>query len=235
MTVAVVPRDEAEARVWATGLEVSALLVDVPWVLIGAQMVMLLEHEAGRPSGRTTGDVDAVVDVRALPGGTRTAAERLLTAGYEPASAEHPYRFVHGRSSVDLLAPDHLGRHVDLTTIPPATTTGIPGGSRALATKRLIEVDIAGVGTGALPIPSLPGAIALKVRAWHARHAPRDAEDLVRLLSLVTDVAVVRGDLKLGERRGLAQIVPLADTANRAWRVVIDSDDAQAAFARLSD
>jgi len=27
-----------------------------PWVLIGAQMVILLEREAGRSSGRTTGD-----------------------------------------------------------------------------------------------------------------------------------------------------------------------------------
>lgn len=235
MTVAIIPRDDAEARVWATALEVSALFVDVPWVLIGAQMVMLLEHEAGRPSGRTTGDVDAVVDVRALAGGTRAAAERLVAAGYEPASAEHPYRFVYGTASVDLLAPDHLGRNADLTTIPPATTTAIPGGSRALATRRLIEVDIIGVGSGTLPIPSIPGAIVLKVRAWHSRHAPRDAEDLVRLLSLVTDVEAVGGELKPGERRGLARVAPLTDATNRAWRAVVDRDDAQAAYARLSD
>jgi hypothetical protein len=40
---------------------------------------------------------------------------------------------------VDLLAPDHLGAHADLTTIPPATTTEIPGGSRALATRRGLD------------------------------------------------------------------------------------------------
>lgn len=51
MTVKVIPRDVAEAQVWATALEVTALFVDVPWILVGAQMVMLLEHEAGRPSG----------------------------------------------------------------------------------------------------------------------------------------------------------------------------------------
>lgn len=75
----------------------------------------------------------------------------------------------------------------------------------------------------------------LKVRAWHARHAPRDAEDLVRLLSLVTDVEAVRGELKPGERQGLAQVAPLTDAANRAWRTVLNRDDAQAAFARLAD
>jgi predicted nucleotidyltransferase len=235
VTVAIIPRDDAEARVWATALEVAAMFVDVPWVLVGAQMVMLLEDEAGRVSGRATGDVDAVVDVRALTGGARAAAERLVAAGYEPASAEHPHRFISGTASVDLLAPDHLGRHADLTTIPPATTTAIPGGSRALATRRTIEVEISGVGAGALPVPSLPGAIALKVRAWHARHAPRDAEDLVRLLSLVPDVEAVRGELKPGERRGLAQVAPLTDAANRAWRAVLDPDDAQAAFARLAE
>lgn len=105
MTVAVLPGGEPEAQVWATSLEVSRLFADVPWVLIGAQMVMLLEREAGRPSGRTTGDVDAVVDVRVLTGGTGAAAARLVAAGYEPDSAEHPHRFVRTTSQVDLLAP----------------------------------------------------------------------------------------------------------------------------------
>jgi hypothetical protein len=45
----------------------------------------------------------------------------------------------------------------------------------------------------------------------------------------------MHGDLKPSERRALAQIVPLSDVANRAWRAVIDPDDAQAAFTRLSD
>lgn len=235
MTVAVRPGNDAEAQVWATALEVARLFADLPWVLIGAQMVMLLEHEARRPSGRTTGDVDAVVDVRVFAGGTRTASERLVAAGFDLASARHPYRFIRGTAQVDVLAPDHLGHHADLTTIAPAMTTEIPGGSRALATRRLVEVTVASVGSGVLPIPSLAGAIALKVRAWHARQTPRDAEDLVRLLALVTDVAAVRGELKTAERLGLGRVAPLADEAHQAWRAVPDPDDAQAAFARLSD
>lgn len=235
MTVAILPRDEAEARVWATALHVASLFPDVPWVLIGAQMVMLLEWEAGRPSGRTTGDVDVVIDVRVLAGGTKAAAERLVAAGFEPASAQHPYRFIRGTEQVDLLAPDHPGDHVDLTTIEPATTTEIPGGSRALATRRAVDVDVAGIGSGSISIPSLAGAIVLKVSVWQARKAARDAEDLVRLLALVEDVEAVRGDLKPEERRRLGRIAPLADRAHRGWRVVADSNDARAAFARLSD
>lgn len=235
MTVAFVPRDEAEAQVWATALEAARLFADVPWVMIGAQMVILLEREAERPTTRTTGDVDAVVDVRALTGGTRAAAARLIAAGYELATAEHPHRFVRGTAQIDLLAPDHLGVNVDLTTIPPATTTEIPGGSRALATRRVIEVAIVGDGSGALPIPSVAAAIVLKMRAWHARHALRDAEDLVRLLALVADVEAVRSEMKPAERRGLGRTTPLADATHRAWRAVLDPDDAQAAFARLAD
>jgi predicted nucleotidyltransferase len=206
----------------------------VPWALIGAQMVMLLEREAGRSSGRTTGDVDVIVDVRVLARATRTAAERLVAAGYGPDTAEHPHRFVRGTAQVDLLAPDHLGANADLTTIPPAATTSIPGGSRALATRRLIEVDLVGGGSGTLPIPSLAGATVLKMHAWHARHARRDVEDLVRLLALVTDVESVRAELKPAERRGLAQVAPLADASHLAWRAVPDPADAQSALVRLS-
>lgn len=235
MTVTILPGDDAEAVVWSTALDVARLFDDLPWVVIGAQMIMLLEREAGRPSGRTTGDVDAVVDVRILARGMRAAADRLVAAGFELGSAEHPYRFVRGAEQVDLLAPDHLGEHVDLTTIPPSVTTEIPGGSRALATSRKVDVDIIGIGSGALQVSSVAGAIVLKVHAWHARQSLRDAEDIVRLLALITDVETVAGELKVAERRMLGQVAPLADRVHGAWRAVPDSDDARAAFARLSD
>lgn len=209
------------------------LFADVPWVIIGAQMIMLLEREQDVTSGRTTQDLDAIVDVRAVVGGSRTAAGRLTGAGYEP-SAEHPHRFVRGADQVDLLAPDHLGPNVDLTTVPPMTTVAIPGGSRALATRRLLDVDVTGVGAAQLPVPSVAGAIVLKVHAWQARQASRDAEDLVRLLDLVQDVDEVRGALKPAERRRLAAIAPLADERSMAWRAARDPDNARAAFARLS-
>jgi predicted nucleotidyltransferase len=234
MTVAIQPASDAEARVWATALKLTGLFADVPWVLIGAQMVMLLEGEAGRPSGRTTGDVDVVVDVRAVAGATRAAAQRLVAAGFEPTSAQHPYRFVRMDAQVDLLAPDHLGPRTDLTTIPPATTVEIPGGTRALATARRLEVDVVGVGSGALPVPSLAGAIVLKVLAWHARQAARDVEDLVRLLAVVIDVEPLSRELKHSERQALSRVRPLSDPAHSAWRVATDREDAQAAFDRLA-
>jgi predicted nucleotidyltransferase len=234
MTVDVLPGSGEEAAVWATAIDVSEILGDLPWVLVGAQMVMLLEREAGRPSGRTTGDVDAMVDVRAVAGATRTAAVRLLAAGFEPEGRDHPYRFHRGAEQVDILAPDNLGRRADLTTVPPGTTAAILGGTRALATRRVLEVRVIGGPAGLLPVPSLAGGIVLKLRAWESRQAERDAEDLVRLLSLVGDVEAMRAALKPAERRLLGQVRPLAGERSRIWRVAADPDDARAAFLRLA-
>ena len=233
MSLRIDPLGAVEAGLWRATLEVAALFDDVPWVIIGAQMIMLLEREQGVTSGRTTRDLDAIVDVRALAGGSRTAASRLTGAGFEP-SAEHQHRFVRGADEVDLLAPDHLGSRTDLTTIPPMTTVAIPGGSRALATRRLLAVEVSGAGSGSLPVPSVVGAIVLKVHAWQARQAPRDADDLVRLLELVGDVDEVRDALKPAERRRLASIRPLADDRSAVWKAARDPDNARAAFARLS-
>jgi predicted nucleotidyltransferase len=171
--------------------------------------------------------------VRAIAGGSRTAASRLVVAGFEP-SAEHPHRFLRGPDAVDLLAPDHLGSRADLTTVPPMTTVAIPGGSRALATRRLLAVEVTGGGSRSLPVPSVAGAIVLKGHAWQARQAPRDADDLVRLLELVGDVDEVRGALKPAERRRLASVLPLTDERSSAWGAARDPGIARAAFARLS-
>lgn len=229
------PRDLAEAALWKTTLEVATIFTDIPWLLVGAQMVMMLEREAGRVSGRSTGDIDAVVDLRVMSTGIRTAAKRLLRAGFSPAGDVHPYRFLRGREQVDLFAPDHLGAHADLTTVPPMQTTEIPGGTRALRTARLVPVRIRGAGEGRLPIPSIAGAIVLKTRAYETRRALRDVEDLARLLGLVADAAVVRAELKPAERAALAAVTPLRDPHSRLYRASFAPDDAYSAFRRLAD
>jgi hypothetical protein len=232
--VVIVPRSDAEAALLRTTIEVAGLFHAIPWAVVGGQMVLLLELENGRPAGRTTRDLDTIVDVRAMVNATRLAAERLLAAGFAP-SAEHPRRFVRGRDTVDLLAPDHLGGRVDLTTIPPLVTTEIAGGSRALETRRALDIDVVGVGLAELQVPSLAGAIAMKSAAYLARRAGRDLEDLVRLFALVDDVNALRDELKPAERRRLGSISGLRDGASPVWSITADPDDARAAFARLAD
>lgn len=232
--IVVIPSNDPEAALWRMTAEVAVILRELPWVVVGGQMVILLELERGRPPGRATRDLDAIVDVKSAPSGTRIAARRLLAAGFTE-SAEHPHRFVRGQDVVDLLAPDHLGRRADLTTIPPHATIEIAGGRRAVETSRIVEVDIAGIGLTELRLPSLGGAIALKSVAYGARRAERDLEDLVRLLTLVGDVDSLRRELTPIERRHLGSIAALRDGAHPAWRLAADPDDARAALARLAD
>lgn len=231
--IRVVPAGDAERALWRTTTEVAQLFADWPWVIIGAQMVMLLELEMDHPSGRSTRDLDVVLDARLVVGITHQAAERLSRAGFEP-SAEHGHRFLRGRDQVDILAPDNLGERADLTTIAPHKTIGVAGGSRALATRRLVFTDIADVAAIDLPLPSLAASIGLKAHAFTARREQRDLCDLVRLLALVGDIETVRLELRPSERRLLGSIVELVDPDHRCWSLVDGADDARAALARLT-
>ena len=57
---------EAEDDLWRLLREMSTLLRGLPWTLVGGLMVRVIEAEHGAVTTWTTGDVDAVLDVRAL-------------------------------------------------------------------------------------------------------------------------------------------------------------------------
>jgi hypothetical protein len=231
--LSVIPSGPMEARLWRTTLELCSLFADWPWVVIGAQMVIILELEAGHRSGRTTVDVDALLDVRAVSHGAREGARRLLGAGFT-ISQHYPNRFVRDREQVDLLAPDHLGARVDLTTVPPGMTAAIPGGRRALETRRLVGLDIVGGDSAMVPVPTLTGALVLKLSAAETRQEARDLQDIVRMLAIIDDVEEVRSSLRQTERRRFATLSHTMGTTNPAWRIARDPEDARIALARIS-
>lgn len=168
------PASGADASLWGLTREVAAILDPLPWVLVGGQMVALLEAEHGASIGFATGDVDALVDVRAMIGVTLEGARRLLDAGFEPDhTGARGYRFVRDGAIVDVLAPDHLSPRADLGTVPPDTTVQIVGGTQALARARVVEVD-SGDGPFRIRIPTLAGAIVIKSRV--ATVAPDERE-----------------------------------------------------------
>jgi hypothetical protein len=230
----IVSNNASENRLWRLAGELADLFAGWPWILVGAQMVMLLELEGGRKSGRTTRDVDVIVDARAIAGAPRLAAQRLIDAGFQP-SPEHAHRFTRDRDQVDLLAPDGLGARADLTTIASRVTVSIPGGSRALAMRRNLPVEVDGGARFELPVPTVVGAIVLKLRAYGARREERDLEDLVRLFGLVTDVDEARSALKPVERRALGSIDRLVRPDDSSWLAVDDGNEARSAFRRLVD
>ena len=111
-------------------------------MLVGGQMVAVLEAEFGGIVGRTTTDVDIVVGVNGVCSSPRVAAQRLVEVGYEPSrETEATYRFVRGSDTVDVMAPDHLGERADIVTVPPGETIEAPGGRQALQRKRTVTVS----------------------------------------------------------------------------------------------
>lgn len=207
----------------------------IDWVLVGGQMVAILESELGGVVGRTTTDVDIVVGVNGVFSSPRVAAERLVGVGYEPSSkTEATYRFVRGSDTVDVMAPDNLGKRADLATVPPGKTIQVPGGRQALQRRRTLTVS-AGVITFDVPVPSLAGAIVMKARAATVpERTTQDHRDLARLLVLVPDPGSMREELTSRERGYLRRQAALADPGHEAWVGIPAAADGRAALRRLS-
>ncbi len=166
--VRIVPSGAADAGLWRLVREFAELMVDLSWTLIGGMMVRAIEAEHGAAvTTWATVDLDAVLDVRTVTSATEIAAQRLLDAGFDPVRLEPEviYRFQRGDDVVDVLAPDHLGSHASLVTVPPERTLEIVGSRQAIARSRDLLVE-AGDGPFVIPVPSLLGAVLIKARGW---------------------------------------------------------------------
>ena len=202
------PRDPVENEIWDLLFELSDLL-PVRWTLIGAQMVALHAFEHGMTPGRSSLDVDVLVDIQADSEGLRAASLALEEAGFALATVTpdgRGHRFVRGRMAIDLLAPDHMGPRANLTTIPPARTVEVPGGRHALGRSAYLDVELHG-RRGRIPRPDLLGAILVKGRAVGVDDAPDDQlTDLDLLLRLVPDPRALLETATQGERKALKLI-----------------------------
>jgi hypothetical protein len=194
------------------------------WCLIGGYMVYLLALEAGLPVRQTT-DADVLADP--AQGQLRKISEHLIQRhgmeAEETLTGER-YRFVGPGDPanalvVDLLATDKAGPRADLSTDPPGTTLPVPGGRLALRTTITIEVRV-GTAIGRILIPSLAGAIRLKLEALSlpggTGSRERHFQDLAVVLVLVDDPIEFRGQLKHRHRRRLGATM-LADRSSQAW------------------
>jgi len=233
--VRIVPGTDAEAQLWRTTAEITRLFADWPWVLVGGLMVAILEREHGVTVSRTTVDVDALIDVRAVTQATRHAARRLEEAGFvaEQTADGLAYRFVRGNDIVDVLAPDHLGPRTDIVTAPPGKTLEAVGGRQALERRRLVIVDVGGEAF-AVPIPSLLGAIIIKARVAASSGLDKHRRDVARLLALVDDVEPMRQEMSSNERKYLRARSELRDPRHPGWNGIPNAENAIIALERLS-
>ena len=236
--IRLLPATHADADLWRLTREVAGMLRGIPWVLIGGQMVAIIEAEHGASVGRATGDVDTLLDVRALSTAIQSATQRLLAAGFVPERHEEglTYRFVRGSDLVDVLAPDHLGDRANLATVPPDATLETIGGTQAISRRRSVLVDT-GDGPFELPIPSLVGAIIIKARAATAARTTREKHerDLARLIALVAEPAALRVELTGKERAYLRAHPDMLSLQHPAWRGIPAAEDAVLALEILAE
>ena len=207
------------------------------WTLIGAQMVALHAAEHSRTPPRSSEDADVLVDARILKPKPHHIARALLDRGFDPeiTSAQIAHRFVCGRVSIDVLAPDGLDdASKALRTVPPNVTVQVPGGSQALQRTERKQVRV-GTTEGFVPRPNLLGAILVKARAVTVDERP-DAQrlDLAFLCSLVEDPRTLRAEMTSKESSWLRARAEMADGTAAVWvRLGPDADNAYRAFQIL--
>ncbi len=239
-SILVAPASDQEMAVFALAREVAGLLRGLPRTLIGGLMVRIIEAEHGVRTGFATGDVDALLDVRAFSTATEEAATRLMAAGFEPERHDQnlTYRFIRRSDIVDVLAPDNLGERANIRTVPPDETLAAIGGRQALNRSRAVAIDDRR-GPFEIRMPSLAGAIIIKARVVANAQRPdtraKHERDLARLLSLVTDPVGERAGLSGKERGYLRARADLLDVGNPAWRGIRNPADGALALSLLSD
>ncbi|WP_420620302.1 hypothetical protein [Candidatus Poriferisocius sp.] len=225
--------------IWDALLELSSDLVHPEWTLIGGQMVMLHAAENGAAPLRVSRDLDVVVNARVATGALRRFADSLQQRGFDLTGASPDgiaHRYTRGQASIDLLAPEGLGRNADLTTTPPGRTLQVPGGSQALDRTEMVPVAHAGQ-QGFVPRPSLLGAIIVKAAAVSVDDAPRAQElDLALLLSMVTDPAALSAEMTRKDRKRLRR-VGLGCSDHQAWSAFDPdtADRARLAYRYMTD
>lgn len=220
-------------RMWEELLDLAKIAL--PWTLIGAHMVALHGWAQGREQIRPSRDADMLVDVRAVADGTaqlsRILVERRFSfEGVSPEGVGH--RFVKEGVSIDVLGPDGVGERADLGTLGGGHTVRVPGGTQALRRSQLVEVRTRST-EGTVPVPSLVGALLIKVRAIGIDDEPRaQRRDSAFLLSLIDDPDSL--ELSATERGWLRRSPYLGDPADECFRGIADAEDAAIVYRRLA-
>lgn len=200
--------------------------LDVPWSLVGGQMVLLHALEHGEVPPQVSQDGDVIADIRAVPGALKQVVECLedLEFALQSFSADElAHRYV--RPSVprpvviDVLAPEGLGERADLTTSPPGRTIEVPGGTQALS--RTEHVGVVHEGrSGTIPRPTLLAAIVAKSAAAALPNPERHYRDLALLCALAEDPFEMAEQMTSKDRQRLRLAKALLEPSHPAWLLV---------------
>ncbi|MGD9695035.1 MAG: hypothetical protein AB7V42_05180 [Thermoleophilia bacterium] len=220
--IALPPLGKLEDQLWLALMDIAERRA-IDWTLVGGQMVLLHALEHGATPPRVSTDLDLVVDARVRPPAIPAMAEVLDDLGFRlggiaPDGVGH--RFVRGRVTIDLLAPEGAGPRADLGVGRGAETVPVGGGTYALIRTQLVDVSAAG-RAGRVPRPDLAGALVLKAAAARSdrkRGPERHLSDLAFLLSLVPDPFALRDELGAKNCGRIRAVTALTDDDHPAWR-----------------
>jgi hypothetical protein len=215
-----------QAESWRALIEIAPKLGQ-HWVLIGGQMVFLHEVEHQSTDVRPTYDIDLVVDLRVQPAALKRTHSVLTKAGFaqdlpSPEGVAHRYR--RAGATIDVLAPDHVGRHAKLA-LGAGRTIEAPGTTQAFTRVAIVRVHL-GDTSALIRRPTLVGALIGKATAAmeivslssaeRAKHV-RDVDSLARLLG-AGDRAIA--ELTAKERSVLSRAAEHPDVSPLAARSI---------------
>lgn len=211
-------------ELWDVLLDLGGL--DIPWSLIGGQMVLLHGLERGQTPPQVSQDGDVLGNIRADRSALRDLVRELESRGFdlEGISTDgRAHRYVRGARPrqvvVDVLAPEGVGTRADLTTTPPGRTVQVPAGTQALDRTEIVQVRH-GRRTGPVPRPSLLAAVVGKAAACRLPGDPaRHLRDLAFLCALIEDPFAMREQMNAKDLSRLRTAAPLlADREALQWR-----------------
>jgi hypothetical protein len=215
-------------ELWHTLLGLGESL-DVPWALIGGQMVLLHALEHGQVPPQISQDGDVIADIRAVPGALTRVVAGIENLGFSLQSISADglaHRYIRAAKPrpvvIDVLAPEGLGERADLTTTPPGRTIEVPGGTQALSRAERIAVVHEG-RRGMIPRPTLLAAIVGKAAATALPGPQRHYRDLALLCALVPDPFDVAEQLTRKDRQRVRMASKLLGDTHPAWALVPDS------------
>jgi hypothetical protein len=232
-------------ELWEVLIELGEHL-EVPWTLVGGQMVLLHAVEHGTVPPQLSQDGDVIADIRAAPSGLRKVVDLLGHLGFTlEGIATDGTAHRYGRPGrkrgrpvvIDVLAPDGVGARADLTTTHPGHTVQVPGGTQALSRTDRVAVQVLG-RVGTVSRPNLLGAIVAKAGACGLPGDPaRHLRDLALLCALIDDPFALTADLTSTDRKRLKLASNLSDGRHPAWTLVPGPlrGDGRAAWAILID
>ncbi len=235
--VVLAPMPAHQEAMWATLFDFEET-DPPPWVLVGGQMTALHLAEHGIVEHRPTDDGDVVVGVWTRRDALRNNTNYLTGSGFteEKTSDGFGYRFIRGRTVIDVMIPEGLDRQRTY----PATISGRPGlaadgGNQALTRAERLPVNLKG-RVGHVRRPTVLGALVAKARAFVVdnREPQRHIQDLIALAQVgLLDPRAVVTAARPDDRRAIRAVLRRLPADDRRLRAVEDPAGVHALLTRL--